>query len=82
MIDVLYIVGTGSHWNNYELRYSLRTLEKYGKNIGRVFVSGFNPVFLSNEVIFTSIPDIDIFSVNHWYKVSETFKQTDISGCY
>lgn len=79
MIDVLYIVGTGSHWNNYELRYSLRTLEKYGKNIGRVFVSGSNPGFLSNEVIFTNIPDIDIFSVNHWYKVSETFKQTDIS---
>ena len=62
MIDILYIVGTGSHWNNYELRYSLRTLEKYGKNIGRVFVSGANPGFLSDKIIYINIPDIDIFS--------------------
>lgn len=79
MIDVLYILGTGSHWENCELRYSLRALEKYGKNIGRVFVTGSDPGFLSDKVIYTNVPDIDIFSVNHWYKVSETFKRTNIS---
>lgn len=79
MIDILYILGTGSKWDNNELRYSLRSLEKYGKNVGRVFVSGSNPGFLSTNVVYTDIPDIDIFSVNHWYKVSETFKKTDIS---
>lgn len=51
-MDVVYIVGNGSKWNNNELRYSLRSIEKHGKNIGRVFLVGDDPKFLSDEVTY------------------------------
>lgn len=51
-MDILYIIGENCSKCNYnELRYSLRSIEKYGKNIGRVFVAGYCPDFLSDEVI-------------------------------
>lgn len=37
-MDVVYIVGTGSKWNNMELRYSLRSICTYAKNLGVVYV--------------------------------------------
>ena len=51
-MDILYIIGkNASKCNNNELRYSLRSIEKYGKNVGRVFVVGYCPAFLSDEVV-------------------------------
>ena len=50
-MDILYIVGTGSKWNNNELRYSLRSIEKNGRNIDRVFLCGYKPAWVSREVI-------------------------------
>lgn len=51
-MDILYIVGKGlSSCNNNELRYSLRSVEKYGINVDRVFVAGYCPDWLSNNVV-------------------------------
>lgn len=51
-LDVVYPVKEGK--NNNDLRYSLRSLEKYGRNIGRVFIVGFAPSWVQNvEVIPT-----------------------------
>lgn len=51
-MDILYIVGEGfSKCEDWELRFSLRSIAKYGKNIDRVFVSGYCPSWLSDEVI-------------------------------
>lgn len=51
-MDILYIIGEGcSLCNNNELRYSLRSIEKFGKNISRVFVAGYCPDWLSDEVV-------------------------------
>ena len=50
-MDIIYTVGLGSNWENNELRYSLRSLEKYGRNYDRVFVVGELPGFLSDKVI-------------------------------
>lgn len=50
-MDILYIVGTGSKHDNIELRMSLRSICKYGKNVGRVIVAGYPPDFLSDEVV-------------------------------
>jgi hypothetical protein len=47
-MDVLYYIGGGSMRHNIELRLSLRSLEKYGKNIDRVFIVGNKPEFLKN----------------------------------
>lgn len=50
-VDVLIVLGRGSKWGNTELRYCLRSLEKHAKGLGRVFVVGNNPGFLSKECI-------------------------------
>ena len=42
-MDVLYYIGAGSMRQNIELRLSLRSLEKHGKNIDRVFLVGNKP---------------------------------------
>lgn len=79
-MDILYIVGTGSKWDNNELRYSLRSIEKYGRNIGRVFIVGHKPDFVSDEV--TYIPCKDKYNRKHkniLYKVITAIEKSDIS---
>lgn len=50
MMDVVYILGNGSKWQNLELRYSLRSLEKYVR-FNRVFIIGERPDFLNGEAV-------------------------------
>jgi hypothetical protein len=56
-VDVIYPVGSGSRWDNNELRYSLRALEKNFLDLGRVFVCGAKPPWLTN-VIHIDVPDL------------------------
>ena len=63
-MDILYVIGRGSSWNNNELRYSLRSLEKFGRNINRVFISGYCPDFI-NQNIVTWIPCPDEYEYKH-----------------
>ena len=58
-MDILYIVGKGSGCGDLELRSSLRSIDKYGLNVGRVFVCGHCPDWLSDAV--TRIPCEDIY---------------------
>ena len=78
-INVLYIVGNGSLFNNEELRYSLRSLDKFGQNVGRVFITGECPDFVDKSKV-TFLPEMDIGRpmINHWWKVDQTFRKTDI----
>lgn len=65
-VDILYIVGKGfSEWDNNELRYSLRSLAKYGKNIRRVYVCGYCPYWLNKEEV-TCIPLKDETENKHY----------------
>lgn len=48
-LDVLIVLGRGSKWENNELRYCLRSLEKHAKNMGRIYVVGQDPGFLNPE---------------------------------
>lgn len=51
-MDILYIVGDGcSKCENFELRMSLRSIEQFGINVDRIFVAGYCPEWLSDEVI-------------------------------
>lgn len=47
-IDLVYILGGGSRWSNNELRYSLRSVEKFFLNKGRVFIIGDCPEWATN----------------------------------
>lgn len=77
-IDVLYIKGVQSPNKDLELLYSLRSLAKHGKNFNRVFITGKRPSFVKN-VIHTPCNDIGCRTINHWWKVTQTILNTDIS---
>jgi len=49
-IDVVYPLSDKSRWSNNELRYSLRSLEKNFPDLGRVFVVGCKPAWLTGVV--------------------------------
>ena len=77
MIDILYIKGAKSPNNDDELRYSLRSL-KFVRDKGRVFITGNRPDFVQN-IIHIPCDDIGCRMINHWWKVTQTILQTDIS---
>lgn len=57
-VDVLYVVGPGARdIDNRPLRWSLRALARYGRNVGRVIVAGQPPPWLSDKAIALPIPD-------------------------
>ena len=62
-MDILYVIGKGSHKRNIELRMSLRSICKYGKNIDNVIVVGKPPKWLSDKVIKLEVNDK--FSYKH-----------------
>ena len=47
-MDLVYPIGTGSYWNNNELRFSLRSVEKHLCNVGKVWIIGDLPDWLQN----------------------------------
>jgi hypothetical protein len=57
-MDIVYILGKGSIWQNNELRYSLRSLEKHVKVFDNVYVIGERPDFLSDKVIHIPFQDV------------------------
>lgn len=78
-MDILYIIGTGSKWSNNELRFSLRSVAKFGQNVGRIFVCGANPGILSDEVIFVPCDDpYDMPHKNIMHKIQHVIDTTNI----
>lgn len=82
MIDVLYILRDKPSSNNDdEIRYSLRSLDKFCPDVTRVFLTGGLPKFIDErKVVYTPADDIGVPAINHWHKVKETIEQTDISN--
>jgi hypothetical protein len=62
-IDVVYVLGTGSKWDDNEIRFSLRSLQKNLKEFRNVYIVGECPKFLQN-VIHIPAPDIFDPAVN------------------
>jgi len=51
MIDLVYTIkANDSTWEDNELRYSLRSIEKYLSGVGQVFIIGDCPDFLTNVI--------------------------------
>lgn len=49
-MDLVYILGTGSTWNDNEIRYSLRSVQKNVLDLGNVFIVGEYPPFIQNAI--------------------------------
>ena len=78
-MDILYVLGSGSKWNNNELRYSLRSLEKFGKNVSNVYIIGQDPGFLSDKVTLVKIGDcFGVKAKNILNKICEAVEYTNI----
>ena len=80
-MDILYIVGRGSGWNNNELRYSLRSLDKHGINVGRIFIAAPELPDFINQKAVTWVPADDPTDRNHkniQHKVERAIYGSDI----
>ena len=78
-LDQLYLLGSGSTHDDMELRYSLRSLEKYCKNYGRIFVVGRKPDWLTNVEFLPCEDCYDAAHKNMMNKITYACKETDIS---
>jgi len=80
-MDVLIPLGRGSSWQNNELRYCLRSIEKFATGFERIFVVGADPGWLSKQVEFRASDDIPANKqARIAHKIFWTFQFTDISN--
>lgn len=59
-MDVCYTLGKGSKLKDFELRMSIRSVEKYLGNVGKVWIIGEIPEFIQNV---NHIPAHDLYPV-------------------
>lgn len=79
-MDILYVVGNGSKWDNNELRYSLRSIDMHGENIGNVYIVGFKPRFVNDNVRYIRCDDpYDKKHKNIMHKIRYAIENSDIS---
>ena len=79
-MDILYIIGPNSKNNYFDLKCSLRSIDRYGKNIDRVFVCGYCPDFLNDNIHKLPLDrDRNIpKNKNIWKAILHTIANTDI----
>lgn len=77
MTDILYVIGGGAaKLDNKPLRWSLRSLAKFGKNVGRIVVVGSPPKWLSDRVV--KLETVDKTKWKHWnilYCIAEAIRR-------
>lgn len=56
-MDILYVYKDDS-WNGRSLRYSLRSIAKFGGGLDRVYIVGDKPEWLSDEVTYIPCDDL------------------------
>jgi hypothetical protein len=59
LIDLVYVLGKGSRWQDNEIRFSLRSVNKNLSNTGKIFIVGEIPDFLKGCI---HVPCADIFN--------------------
>lgn len=57
-LSIVYALGRGSIWQDNELRFSLRSVEKYLEGYGEVFIIGKQPSFGIKNVTHIQINDV------------------------
>lgn len=64
-MDIVYALGTGSHWDDNELRYSLRSIEKFLTGYDDIYIVGHCPHWVRNVLVlpFSDTPDRKEYSI-------------------
>jgi hypothetical protein len=62
-MDIVYTLGRGSKWNDNELYYSLCSVSRFFKGVGKIFIVGAKPRFTKpSPVPFYHVEMLDAFS--------------------
>ena len=80
-VDILYVIGLGSINGNAELKYSLRSVAKYCRGVGRVLISGDIPSFVGGKASAHLCHDISVPG-KHWnmlHKITEGIRAFSIT---
>ncbi len=56
---MLYIIGSGSLYYNEELRFSLRSVQKYAPEVKKVIIVGEKPDFISDKIEYHYIKEAE-----------------------
>lgn len=67
MVDIVFVLGTGSIWDNNEIRYSLRSIQKHLSNYRDIYIVGEKPTFLK-DIIHIPHPDETQFKETNIFK--------------
>jgi len=65
IVDVVYPLSAESPWDDNELRYSIRSLQKHFRNLGKIFIIGYLPDFIEpDDYNIVHIPFPDSYTEN------------------
>ena len=79
-MDVVYALGRGSHWGDNELRYSLRSINKYLSNYSKVWIIGDVPRFPIHNINFLAYKENSLYpAVNIMNKLTLACTNENIS---
>lgn len=56
-MDIVYVVGNRSAWDDNELKYSLRSVHAHVQDVENVYIIGYKPPFVNDEAIFIPYDD-------------------------
>lgn len=84
MTDIVIPMGTGSRWNDNELRYTLRGIEKYLSGYRNIYIIGHKPEWLQNvtHIPFPDYSRLILKEKNICDKLREACRCNDISDTF
>lgn len=79
MIDVVYPLGTGSIYKDFELRMSLRSVEKHLSGIHNVYIVGEKPAWLTGIIHIEAYDQSQVTDLNIMRKVAIACNAPEVS---
>lgn len=79
-MDIVYILGKGSVWENNEIRYSLRSVFKNVLDLDNVFIIGERPEWLKNIYHIVAKDPYPVKWKNAYHKISIACNSKKISS--
>ena len=78
-VSVVYTLGRGSYWENNELRYSMRSVEKHLSNVRDIVIVGINPEWTQNVIHIPATDPYKFGASNILHKLIIACKNEQVS---
>jgi hypothetical protein len=78
-LDIILPIGTESRWQDNELRYALRSIEKNLTGYGKVFIVGWCPKWVTNVIHIKKEDRAGKKQFSIYSKVAEAFRHPECS---